>query len=395
MEAQPKTDPKVGAETATDGLTDTRGTARSTATTAEASTNLKRATPSAVVDSAAKTLTASALSDADKSYTANTTSACADDMRHARIKRYIDQKHFQKGKLIGRGANGSVYGVLLKDGSTIAMKEVNLMGSEDEIQEQMAEVEREMALLSTLHHDNLVTYYGVLCDHNRLAVSLFMENVTGGSLGGMARSMDTPLAEVTGQIFTKQMLRGLAVLHEEGIVHRDLKCDNVLRDAHTGTVKLADFGTAKNVGNAVGASKAAQTMIGTPFFMAPEILAAGMGGSVDGSEEEEGGYGVKADIWSLGITVGELLNRGNPPWPAFPSPGHAFLHIANPESEPLLPEGLSEMAVDFIRQCTRRNPRERPTARELLVHPWIVLAPDSDGDEDEDDDGNNGGGAFN
>jgi len=167
-------------------------------------------------------------------------------------------------------------------------------------------------------------------------------------------------------------VRGLAYIHEHGVIHRDLKCDNIMRDAATGQVKLADFGTAKSVGSAAGASRAAQTMIGTPYFMAPEILAAMT------VEEAEAGYGVKADIWSLGITVAELLDRGNPPWPAFPTPAHAFLHIANPEAAPVLPAHIGGHAADFIRCCTERDPRRRASALELLEHPWMATILDDD-----------------
>jgi serine/threonine protein kinase len=305
--------------------------------------------------------------------------------RHNKRCQFVAEGAYQKGKLLGRGANGAVFAVLLKDGSTIAMKEVHLMGSEDEIRAQMNEVEREMDLLSRLHHDNLVTYYGVTCDRAQLLVKLFMENVTGGSLGAMVRGMDERIPEETAQLFTLQLVRGLAFLHNKGIVHRDLKCDNILRDAHTGKVKLADFGTAKTVGTSAMASRAAQTMIGTPYFMAPEILMAGMG-MTEGPEAEDAsqGYGAKADVWSLGITVAELLNRGNPPWPNFPSPGHAFLYIGSPQGVPIMPEGLSAECQDFIRQCTKRNPRERPATVQMLDHPWIRLVTLDDDAEDNE-----------
>jgi hypothetical protein len=186
--------------------------------------------------------------------------------RHHKISMLAAEGAYHKSKMLGRGAHGSVFAVLLKDGTTIAVKEVHLTGSEGEIVAQMASVEREMDLLSRLHHDNVVTYYGVTCDREQLIMRQFMENVTGGSLGAMVRGMDERIPEETAQLFTLQLVRGLAFIHSKGIVHRDLKCDNILRDAHTGTVKLADFGTAKTVGTSAMASRAAQTMIGTPYY---------------------------------------------------------------------------------------------------------------------------------
>jgi len=290
----------------------------------------------------------------------------SDIRRHNKRCEYVAAGAFQKGKLLGRGANGSVYAILLKDGSTIAMKEVNLIGTEEEIRAQMRDNEAEVNLLRQLHHPNLVTYYGIQNVESDLRMNIFMECVTGGSLGAMIRGMPERLSEETAQVFTSQIVKGLAFIHSHGIVHRDLKCDNILRDLVTGLIKLADFGTAKNVGNATNASRAAQTMIGTPYFMAPEILMSGMG------ESQDAGYGIKADVWSLGITVAEMLNRGVPPWPAFPSPGHAFLHISSPQGIPIMPEGLSAECQDFILRCTDRNPATRISSAELVLHPWIA-----------------------
>ena len=298
----------------------------------------------------------------------------AELIRHNKRCEAVKNDEYRRGKLLGRGANGSVFAAVLPDGSTVAMKEVNLTGTATEVQRQIGDVSNEMALLSRLHHDNLVTYYGVVCDRDMMQVRLFMELVTGGSLAGLVQEMDEPLPEQTAQKYVRQIVRGLAYIHEHGVIHRDLKCDNIMRDASSGVVKLADFGTAKSVGNATGASMAAQTMIGTPYFMAPEILAAMT------VEDAEAGYGVKADIWSLGITVAELLNRGNPPWPAFPTPAHAFLHIANPESRPVLPAHISAHAEDFIGRCCDRDPRSRATALELLEHPWMMTILDDDED---------------
>ena len=101
-------------------------------------------------------------------------------------------------------------------------------------------------------------------------------------------------------------------------------------------------------------------MVGTPLYMAPEIITLG-----------EDGYGTKADIWSLGITVGELLDQGNTPWPEFSNPGAAFMHIAAPDSLPQIPEYISPLATDFIKQCCQRASADRPSAAQLMKHPWL------------------------
>jgi serine/threonine protein kinase len=129
-------------------------------------------------------------------------------------------------------------------------------------------------------------------------------------------------------------------------------------------VKLTDFGASKAVGQGTMASRGAQTMIGTPFFMAPEVL-------LSGEDSDVQGYGKRADIWSLGITLLEMLQRGNTPWPPFPSTGAAFMHIASPDSLPIIPERLSDEGKDFMRRCCCRDPKQRATAEELLSHPWL------------------------
>jgi len=169
------------------------------------------------------------------------------------------------------------------------------------------------------------------------------------------------MSETSVKHFVRQALQGLVHIHSMGVAHRDIKADNILLTS-SGLVKLADFGTAKNV---QGTQRGAQTMIGTPFFMAPEILI-----EQEGQDEVE--YGVKADVWSLGITVCELMNCGKPPWPAFGNPGQAFMHIAQDGNLPIIPDTCSpELRAFILRACTR-NPSERPTSLELLDDPWLA-----------------------
>jgi mitogen-activated protein kinase kinase kinase 1 len=277
---------------------------------------------------------------------------------------------YQKGKLMGRGANGSVYSVLLTNGSTIAMKEVGLAGSHQEISDQTHDVEQEMKMLSTLRHVNIVMYYGAVVDNDNMQIKLFMELISGGSLGSLVRNQRERLSEEPVKRFMIQIVEGLAFMHERGFVHRDLKSDNVLIDTASGRIKLTDFGTAKSVGNM---TKGAQTVIGTPLFMAPEIIAPMM---VDKEEvhPDEVGYGKKADVWSLGIMAAELLDKGRLPWPNFVGPGHAFMHISSDQGIPIPPSSISDEAIGFIRRCTQRNPNERPHVAELKLDPWLTSA---------------------
>lgn len=286
----------------------------------------------------------------------------------------IAKGRYSKVKLVGRGAGGSVYRCLLENGATVAMKEVQLevtstgpssqlgmsQSDKESLERQCAQVEAEVAILRHVQHRNIVQYYCCLRQTEDL-VLLFMEFVAGGSVGAMIRGMQDRLNETVAKNYVSQILTALARLHERGVVHRDLKCDNLLLTLG-GTVKLADFGTARNVGLGTVANKAAQSLVGTPYFIAPEIIMA----------DELQGYGPKADIWSLGITTSELLSRGELPWPNFQNPGMAFIHIAEANRLPDFPSHLSELARDFCLQCCKRDPDERPSAVQLMDHPWLL-----------------------
>jgi tRNA A-37 threonylcarbamoyl transferase component Bud32 len=276
---------------------------------------------------------------------------------------------YQKGKLMGRGANGSVYSVLLTNGSTVAMKEVGLKGSCDEIAKQTVNVEREMKMLSTLRHPNIVMYYGAVVDREHMQVKLFMELVTGGSLGSLVRNQRERMSEEPVKRFMVQIVEGLSFIHERGFVHRDLKSDNVLIDTATGCIKLADFGTAKSVGDV---TNGADTVIGTPLFMAPEISAPMMEQLDSRDVACAVGYGKKADVWSLGIMAVELLDQGKLPWPNFVGAGHAFMHISSEQGIPIVPDGISDEAARFIQRCTQRDPHDRPSVVELKFDPWLL-----------------------
>ena len=268
---------------------------------------------------------------------------------------------YNKVKLIGRGSAGSVFSILLEDGSTIAMKEILI--NQIDMESQMSDLQKEMKVISTVKHPSVVRYFGAAIDRKELKLYLFMELVPGGSLGALVRGMDEPLPERTLKQYIYQVLDGLAFIHQMGIVHRDVKGDNILLTTD-GRVKLADFGTARAIGVGTAAGKAASTVIGTPYFMAPEVLAP----AVDDVEGE--GYGSKADVWSLGITVAELLNRGTAPWPTFTNPGQAFIWISGPKGIPQIPP-CSDECADFISKCCTRDVSQRPTAAEMLNHPWL------------------------
>ncbi|KAH0890328.1 hypothetical protein HID58_052757 [Brassica napus] len=254
-----------------------------------------------------------------------------------------------KGDLLGRGSFGSVYEGISGDGDFFAVKEVSLIDQGSQAQECIQQLEREIALLSQLQHQNIVRYRGTAKDGSNLYI--FLELVSQGSLLKLYQKY--PLRDSVVSTYTRQILDGLKYLHGEGFIHRDIKCANILVDA-SGAVKLADFGLAKvSKLNDIKSSK------GTPFWMAPEVI----------NLKRTDGYGSSADIWSLGCTVLELLTR-KIPYCDLENPYQALFRIGKGEL-PDIPDTLSLDARDFIIKCLRVNPEERPTAAELLNHPFV------------------------
>jgi hypothetical protein len=269
----------------------------------------------------------------------------------------------QRLKLLGRGANGSVYSCMLPDGTLIAMKEVLLPHGQSENEEFVSCVMNEVSIVCSFDHPNVVRFFGSALEKDEHRLTMFMEMVPNGSLASVVRSMQEPMKEDVARVYVRQLVSALTYIHGRGVVHRDLKCDNLLLTSE-GWIKLTDFGASKIVGVDSMATHAAQTMVGTPFFMAPEIL-------LGGDEGMGAGYGPRADIWSLGITVLEMMDCGKVPWPDFPSAGAALMYVAAHDASPIIPDHLSDIAKDFIQKCCHRDPMQRLSAPELAQHPWL------------------------
>jgi len=186
------------------------------------------------------------------------------------------------------------------------------------------------------------------------------------------------------QAYTLQMLEGLAYLHTNGIVHRDVKPDNILLD-HLGVIKFVDFGAAKilaknqrtlqqrtraapdldstpNHFNPSAGGEIRNSLTGTPMYMSPEVI----------KNDKRGRFG-DMDIWSLGCVVLEFAT-GKKPWSNLDNEWAIMFHIGVATQHPPLPEPgqLSEPGINFIKQCLTIDPVKRPTAVELMEHPWML-----------------------
>ncbi|KAI0683103.1 kinase-like protein [Earliella scabrosa] len=256
-------------------------------------------------------------------------------------------KEYQLGDSLGKGAFGQVYRALnWATGETVAIKEIQLGNiPKSEIGQIMSEID----LLKNLNHPNIVKYKGFETTPDYLYIILeFCEN---GSLHNICKKFGKFPETLVG-VYIAQVLEGLVYLHDQGVIHRDIKGANILTNKD-GCVKLADFGVASST--ATGAVRD-DAVVGSPYWMAPEVI-------------EQSGATTASDIWSVGCTVIELL-EGRPPY-HFLDPMPALFRIVQDDCPPI-PEGASPIVKDFLYHCFQKDCNLRVSAKKLLRHPWML-----------------------
>ncbi|CAO3613261.1 unnamed protein product [Mucor fragilis] len=276
---------------------------------------------------------------------------------------------WMRGNLIGRGSFGRVYHAYnIATGEWFAVKQVDAVVTQSDkrnanLQEASDALYREILLLKDLDHVNIVQYLGYNLNKEEGHIYIFLEYVPGGSISSLLceyKFLDEPLTK----FFTRQILQGLHYLHSRHILHRDIKGGNVLIDQN-GVCKITDFGLSKNQqqdsNGAYDAHSSHTQMKGTLYWMAPEVLT--------------NSYSAKVDVWSLGCTVLEMIT-GEHPWMELTT--LAALYQIGLHNAPAIPENISDEAKDFLGQCLRIKPEDRPTATELLQHPFVQIDPSFD-----------------
>lgn len=249
---------------------------------------------------------------------------------------------------IGRGSYGSVYKALHKEsGQVLAIKQVP-------VDTDLQEIIKEISIMQQCDSQYIVKYYGSYFKNTDLWI--VMEYCGAGSVSDIMRLRNKTLTEEEIATLMLDTLHGLKYLHSRRKIHRDIKAGNILLN-NEGHAKLADFGVA---GQLTDTMAKRNTVIGTPYWMAPEVI-------------QEIGYDCVADIWSLGITALEMA-EGKPPYGDIHPMRAIFMIPTKPPPSFRNPDKWSTEFIDFVSKCLVKNPELRTTAQELMEHEFVKSA---------------------
>lgn len=267
---------------------------------------------------------------------------------------------WEKVKVIGRGGSSTVYRCVVREsGLSLAVKEIVTDGMTTD---QIKGIGGEVDTIKNLSHDNIVRCFGSQQVANKLYIVL--EFCGRGSLRKLYQDHGA-LSEPQAARCVLQILHGLEYLHANGVAHRDVKGANILLTSG-GVLKLADFGASKKIET----ESLVSGLKGTPHWMAPEVIK--------GTQMSTGW--MKADVWSLGCTLVEILSASLP-FSEYDNPMTAMYQIASGKIPPL-PPGASNEAASFVKDCCAADPEARPSVTALLTHPFLIQCRSLDGNQE-------------
>ncbi|XP_071376322.1 mitogen-activated protein kinase kinase kinase 4 isoform X1 [Centroberyx affinis] len=280
-----------------------------------------------------------------------------DNVMHVGLRKVTFK--WQRGNKIGEGQYGKVYTCINVDtGELMAMKEIRFQPNDHKTIKETAD---ELKIFEGIKHPNLVRYFGV--ELHREEMYIFMEYCDEGTLEEVSR---LGLQEHVIRLYSKQITTAINVLHEHGIVHRDIKGANIFLTS-SGLIKLGDFGCSVKLKNNTHTMPGeVNSTLGTAAYMAPEVITRAKGE----------GHGRAADIWSLGCVLIEMVT-GKRPWHEYE---HNFqiMYKVGMGHKPPIPEKLSTEGKDFLGHCLESEPKRRWTASMLLDHPFVKVCTDEE-----------------
>ncbi|XP_076020738.1 mitogen-activated protein kinase kinase kinase 4 isoform X2 [Genypterus blacodes] len=280
-----------------------------------------------------------------------------DNVMHVGLRKVTFK--WQRGNKIGEGQYGKVYTCINVDtGELMAMKEIRFQPNDHKTIKETAD---ELKIFEGIKHPNLVRYFGV--ELHREEMYIFMEYCDEGTLEEVSR---LGLQEHVIRLYSKQITTAINVLHEHGIVHRDIKGANIFLTS-SGLIKLGDFGCSVKLRNNTHTMPGeVNSTLGTAAYMAPEVITRAKGE----------GHGRAADIWSLGCVLIEMVT-GKRPWHEYE---HNFqiMYKVGMGHKPPIPEKLSTEGKDYLGHCLESEPKRRWTASMLLDHPFVKVCTDEE-----------------
>ncbi|XP_042228698.1 mitogen-activated protein kinase kinase kinase 4-like isoform X2 [Homarus americanus] len=262
---------------------------------------------------------------------------------------------WQRGFKIGAGRFGKVYTAVNNNtGELMAMKVLPLQPNDHRSIRRVAD---ELRIFEGISHPHLVQCYGVEIHNDEML--MFMEYCEEGTLESLATSTETGLPEELVRKYTRQLLEAVNVLHEQGVVHRDIKGANIFLSDEANTLKLGDFGCAVRLRGHQTEIGELAGIVGTHAYMAPEIF------------QSSEGHGRAADVWSVGCVVIEMAT-GKRPWPQYDSSVQIMFRVGMGES-PSIPKQLSEEGHEFLGGCFVHDPKSRSTVAQLLDQTFVKV----------------------